>query len=81
MKRTAGMILRKRWETSSRWYEAELVHDLLGDWVVVRRWGGKGSKRHGEMTCLVENEAHGYQLIEQIHVVRTKRKPPYSLVY
>lgn len=27
-----------------RWYQLELMRDLLGDLVVVRRWGGLGSR-------------------------------------
>lgn len=81
MKQPAGIVLRVRWENVHRWYEAEVVHDLLGDWVVVRRWGGKDSKRHGEMTCLVDDEADGLRLVEQIHVARSKRRPAYWLVY
>ncbi|SEO99739.1 hypothetical protein [Nitrosovibrio sp. Nv6] len=37
------MAARARWETAQRWYEVELVRDLIGDWVVVRRWGSKAS--------------------------------------
>jgi hypothetical protein len=42
------MVARARWETAQRWHEVELVLDLLGDWVLMRRWGSKASRRHGE---------------------------------
>jgi hypothetical protein len=29
------MAARARWETAQRWYEVELVCDLLGDWVLM----------------------------------------------
>lgn len=32
--------MKWRWESVTRWYEAELMCDLFGDWLVVRRWGG-----------------------------------------
>ena len=77
----ADNLLRARWETSQRWYEAELVHDLLGDWVVMRRWGGKGSRRYGKKIGLVSNETDGRQAIERIHRLRLRRKPAYWRVY
>jgi hypothetical protein len=43
------MVARAHWETAQRWYEVELVRDLLGDWVVVPRWGSKASRRYGEL--------------------------------
>ena len=77
----ADIVLRARWETAHRWYEVELVHDLLGDWVVRRRWGGKDSHRHGERPDLVSGAAEGRQVIEQIHRARVRRKPGYWRVY
>jgi hypothetical protein len=73
----AGVVLRARLETAQRWYEVELVHDFLGDWVVMRRWGGKDSKRHGEKPDVVAGESEGRELIEQIHRARLRRKPVY----
>ena len=42
-----------RWESATRWYEAELISDLFGDWLVVRRWGGLYSERYGTKTDVV----------------------------
>lgn len=67
------MVARARWETAQRWYEAELVRDLLGDWVLMRRWGSKTSRQHGELSHLVAGEAEGKQFIEKIHLVRLRR--------
>lgn len=75
------MIGRARWETAQRWYEVELVRDLLGDCVVIRRWGSKASRRYGELSHVVEGEAQGRQIIERIHLVRLQRKPGYWRVY
>ena len=74
-------FIRARWETVQRWYEAELVLDLLGDWVLMRRWGSKASRQYGELSHLVEGEAEGRQFIERIHLVRLRRKPAYWRVY
>ena len=35
------MAARARWETAQRWYEVELVRDLLGDRVFMCRWVAK----------------------------------------
>lgn len=36
-----------RWESTNRWYEASIICDLLGDWMVIRRWGGLRNRRGG----------------------------------
>ena len=75
------MVACARWETAQRWYEVELVRDLLGDWLVIRRWGSKASRLYGELSHVVEGEAEGRQFIERIHLVRLRRKPAYWRVY
>lgn len=70
----------QRWENTTRWYEAELACDLLGDLVVWRRWGGLGTRRGGEMTCVAASPAEGVALIERIGRVRLHRKDPYRPV-
>lgn len=70
-----------RWKTEERWYEVEVLYDLLGDLVSMRRWGGKGSDKYGKRTVLVSSEVEGRQFIERIHNLRLRRKPPYWRVY
>jgi hypothetical protein len=74
-------LLFARWETLERWYEVEVLYDLLGDWVVMRRWGGKGSDRHGKRTVLISDESEGQRIIEKVDKVRLSRKTPYCRVY
>ncbi|MDD4937138.1 MAG: hypothetical protein PHT60_15350 [Acidiphilium sp.] len=66
-----------RWETASRWYEAEIVCDLFGMWTVVRSWGGKGSRLHGSMTDVVDGPAAGSAYIDTLDKQRSRRNPPY----
>jgi len=40
----------------ARYYQAELVKDLLGDWTVVLCWGGLGSRRGGRRIQYVESD-------------------------
>ncbi len=76
-----GVSSKARWENADRWYEAEFICDLLGDLVFIRRWGGNHSRNVGMKQELVPNKEDGYCLIEKIHNLRIKRKPPYWRVY
>lgn len=69
-----------RWESEYRWYEAELVSDLFSDWLVVRRWGGLYSERHGTKTEVVPDLMTGVALLHAIDRERRARKPPYVRV-
>lgn len=71
-------MLNWRWESEYRWYEAELINDLFGDWLVVRRWGGLYSDRHGEKTDVVSDLLSGVALLFAINRERQIRKPPYK---
>ncbi|HAO5553638.1 TPA: hypothetical protein IP612_003518 [Escherichia coli] len=55
-----------RWESATRWYEAELISDLFGDWLVVRRWGGLYSERYGTKTDVVPDLFSGVALLFEI---------------
>jgi predicted DNA-binding WGR domain protein len=35
----------RRWQSATRYYTAEVVRDLFGEWAVLRSWGGMGSRR------------------------------------
>jgi hypothetical protein len=35
------MVARARWETAQRWYEVGPARELVGDWVLMRRWVAK----------------------------------------
>lgn len=71
-------MLLWRWESEYRWYEAELMSDLFGDWLIVRRWGGLYSDRHGEKTVVVPDLLSGVALLFAIDRERKARKPPYK---
>jgi hypothetical protein len=78
---SAGIVKQVWWETAQRWYRAVLLQDLLEDWVVLRQWGGKGTKRYGEKTMLVNGAEEGLQILEEIHQNRLRRRPVYWRVY
>lgn len=69
-----------RWETEARWYEAELLCDMFGDWVVIRSWGGMYSGLRGTKTDVVADMLSGVALLYEIDRERGARKPPYMRV-
>ena len=66
---------RRRWvhPEKARYYQVDLVQDLLGDWTLVLCWGGLGSKRGGMRILTVASEGAGQELIEAIAKRRRQR--------
>nr|CBL47419.1 hypothetical protein pPAA3_0028 [Photorhabdus asymbiotica] len=71
--------MKWRWESATRWYEAELMCDLFGDWLVVRRWGGLYSECYGTKTDVVPDLLSGVAPLFEIDQERQRRNPPYTL--
>lgn len=67
-----------RWESNTRWYEAELTNDLFGDWLLIRRWGGLYNGRFGTKTDVVPDLLSGVALLFAIDRERHARNPPYK---
>ena len=67
----AGKPRRVRWETSDRFYEAEIRMDLFGDEVLEITWGGK-QHRIGQRRCI---DASGCwdAVLQRIHKERQRR--------
>jgi len=66
-----------------RYYQAELVADLFGDWSLVRTWGGLGTPRGGDKVTGVAGYEDGLREIEALGAHRQKRGyvPVESLAY
>ena len=47
----------RRWETDTRYYETLVLPDLFGQWVLLKQWGGKGSRLGGTRVVAVGLEA------------------------
>lgn len=69
-----------RWESENRWYEAELLCDLFGDWLLIRRWGGLYNDRYGTKTEVVLDLLSGVALLFAIDKERKARRPLYKRV-
>lgn len=56
-----------------RYYQADLVKDLLGDWTVVKVWGSLDSHRGNMKMCLVSGEEEGLSEIQGMMKERQQR--------
>jgi len=56
-----------------RYYQADLVLDLLGDWQVITAWGGIESRRGGHRNLYVPSREDGLQQLAAIEQRRRQR--------
>ena len=35
--------IQRRWEKATRYYQVEVCQDLWGQWVLIQRWGRRGT--------------------------------------
>ncbi|MDF1482161.1 WGR domain-containing protein [Extensimonas sp. H3M7-6] len=61
------------YESSKRGYRVELVRDLLGDFVLVRRWYGLFNKRHGGKMQVFLQETEALDAVDKIDRARLRR--------
>lgn len=65
--------MKLRWEKETRYYQAILHQDLLGDWVVFLMWGSRHSALGASRSILVENQSEGQRVLNEIQHKRLKR--------
>ena len=65
----------RRWvyPEKARYYQADLVVDLLGDWCVVTAWGGLGSHRGQVRRVMVASREEGVKRLAEIERRRRQR--------
>ncbi len=56
-----------------RYYQADLIEDLLGDWSVVTAWGGLDSHRGQVRRAWVPSYADGIERLREIGKRRRQR--------
>ncbi|WP_051279428.1 hypothetical protein [Chitinilyticum aquatile] len=59
-------------ETENRWYSIEIAQDLF-DLIVVRRWGGRHNRIHGELRQAVLSQHEATSLAEKYCMQRMRR--------
>ena len=65
--------MRSVWLTESRYYHVSIISDLLGDWVLVRHWGGRHSRRGGQKTTYLCTRQMAEQAYKRICAARLRR--------
>ncbi len=58
---------------NGRYYQADLVRDLFGDWSLIWAWGGQGSQRGKMRSTFVPSHEAGLELIREIDKRRKQR--------
>lgn len=58
-----GQWATHRWQTSQRYYIAEIMQDLWGNWLLRRSWGGLGSRRGSNLTVPAESYEQALMLL------------------
>lgn len=75
------MIIRWiRWETESSWYEAQLLKDLLGHFILTRRWGRLDEPPIRSIVCVVYSWDDAQARFKKVLERRTMNKEPYSKI-
>jgi predicted DNA-binding WGR domain protein len=64
---------REYWATASRYYVAEILQDLWGEWIVKRSWGGLGNRRGNSKTVMASSYEEALSLLDTISKHRTAR--------
>lgn len=73
-----GRSIHKKWESPDRYYTAILHRDLFDTWIVIRVWGGKGSRRGRIAPQPVGSYSAGLQMLDSI--TRRREQRGYTLV-
>jgi predicted DNA-binding WGR domain protein len=66
--------LKWKWhnQSNNRHYQVELFFDLLGDWILIRRWKGI-ARRGNEKMAVVTSYQDGLNQVSRIDRLRTRR--------
>lgn len=70
--------LARRWQSLTRYYTAEVVQDLFGQWVLQCSWGGLGTRRGN--WCLIHMPDYGAALVALQQLDKRRRARGYQAV-
>ena len=63
----------QRFESPTRWYVAELMQDLWGQWVIRKSWGGRHNAMGNSQTEPVESYEAGLERMARLAKERARR--------
>lgn len=61
------------WQRGDRYYWCALQQNLFGEWVVLRKWGGRKTGKGGQMETPCTNPEEGQRLIQDVQKRRQYR--------
>jgi predicted DNA-binding WGR domain protein len=65
--------ITESWQTDQRYYQADIMQDLFGTWLVKRSWGGLGSRRGNSKTTSATDHDHALKLLSEVAKRRQQR--------
>ena len=65
--------LSESWQTDRRYYQADIMQDLFGTWVLKRSWGGLGNHRRNSKTHAFAQYEEALQFFGQVAKRRQQR--------
>lgn len=61
------------WCTDCRYYQADIMQDLFGTWLIKRSWGGLGSRLGNSKIVAARDYDHAMQLLDGVAKERQQR--------
>ena len=65
--------ISESWQTEQRYYQADIMQDLFGTWLLKRSWGSLHSRLGNSKTLAAKDYAHALTVLEEIAKQRHKR--------
>jgi hypothetical protein len=73
MKNEAELVWTRRWATASRYYRVVALHNLFGEWELLKAWGGIGNRLGGSSVIPVTTHSEALILMEEEDRRRARR--------
>ena len=65
--------IQQRWEKGTRYYQIDLCQDLWGQWVLIQRWGRRGTALGQTRRVACDSYTDGLHLLARIQQRRVQR--------
>ena len=65
--------LHQRWEKATRYYQVDICQDLWGQWVLIQRWGRRGTALGQTRRIPCGSQAEALSLLARLQRRRVQR--------
>jgi predicted DNA-binding WGR domain protein len=65
--------IQRRWVKETRYYPVELCQDLWGQWIVVKRWGRRGTALGQTRRVPCDSHSNAMRVLARIQRRRSQR--------